>query len=1186
MRSFASIMWLLLAPLAAAQVTGRISGSVVDPTGAVIPGAAVELYLNGSGTPALTTTTTSEGLLILTAVRPETYDLVIHAGGFARYTLRRVKVDPGRETAVPPIQLQVGAVSERLEVTSTAETVQIANAEVSTAVTNEQVRRLPMLNRSPLALIRTQAGVTNNGRTNTTIHGQRVSYINVTLDGINIQDNFIRVNALDFLPNLLLLDQVAEFTISTSNAGASAGGGSAQIIFVTPSGTNRYHGSAYWSNRSNALAANTWFNNRDGIERPFLNQNQVGGALGGPIVKNKLLFYSNYEAFRLRQQSAVNRTILTADARQGVYTYRAGTAVRKVNVLQAAGVPMDPAMRQLVELVPGPEKINNYRVGDSNESLLRNTAGYSFLTRDNRTRDNVTLKADYVLSTRHVFSGSRVWNRDVDDRTDTTNDFSTVPKVKTDDTTRLLSLTWRWSPRPSLTNEARAGFNLAPALFLTSEVFPKYLLGGTLFSNPINTFRAQGRYTDTYNASDHATWVSGRHNVQFGFQMQALRTDPYNDAGITPTYTLGMGLGNPGLVSAQVPGASSTDLGTANSLLANLAGYISSYTQTFNATSRTSGFVSGATNLRRMVFNNYALYLNDAWKIAPRLSLTAGLRYDYFTVVDERDALFLLPQLVNGNPIQTLLGNSTLDFAGKAVGRPYYHPDRNNFAPNVGLAWDVSGKGRTSLRAGYSINFVNDEHVQTVRGSAGTNQGLSFTATATGLTARISTGLPAIPAPVFKVPRTFKDNHDVTSSSAFAMPDPGLRTPYVQQWSIGVQQALKGAVIEVRYVGNHATKAFRAFDYNQVVIKENGFLDDFRRALNNGNLARAAGRAFNPSYDPSLPGSQPLPVFDRLVDRGRLTNAAVSNYIQQGQAGQLASYYQTSRLNGAVSFFPNPFAIGANILSNYSNSTYNALQADITRRMRGGLQYQFNYTFSKVLSDAAGESQTNYETFLDMANPKIERSRAPFDVTHSIKANWIYDLPFGRGRRWDYQPLRRALGGWSVSGILTRQSGSPITIRCGRGTLNTLERSAAWNTADTNATKPQLDAILKVRMTGDGPYFVAASAINPADGRGVQPDGSAPFPGQVFFNPAAGDLGGLQRRMFSGPWVFNLDFAVLKTTKITERQSLEFRMESTNFLNHPTWYVGDMSINATQFGRITSTMYGRRLIQFGLYYRF
>ncbi len=1172
----------------AQQNTGRIAGSVVDATGAAIPGATVQLILDDGGLVA-STVTTAEGLFRFTAIQPRTYSLVIEASGFSKQILKELKVEPGREASLAAVKMEVKGQTETMEVSAVAQTVQTTNAENSTTITTEQIRRLPMLNRSPLALIATQAGVTYNNRTSTIINGQRPSFSNVTVDGMNVQDNYIRTNALDFLPNLLLLDQVAEVTVLTSNSSAAVGGGSSQVIFTTPSGSNSYHGSLYWSNRNKSFSANTWFNNVDGIARPPYNQNQGGGRLGGPILKDKLFFYSNYEAFRLHQQSTGNRTILTSDARNGIFTYRTTAgSVQKVNVLQAAGVQANSAIAALLQKVPGADKINNYRNGDSSEGLLRNTAGYSYTLRYNRIRDNVTGKLDYVHSTRHNFSGTFTWNRDYLDRTDLTYNYDVVPPVFNDNKTRFFSAAWRWNPAPSLTNELRGGLNLAPGLFKTSYDLGAYRLGSLIFTNPENyttTALPQGRYTDTYSLQDNANYVRGRHSFQFGFQMQKVRVESFNDPyNRVPTYTIGISTANTyGLTSAQLPGISSSDLSSANSLLASLAGFVSASSQAFNVTSRTSGFVNGANNTRNFLQDNYAFYFQDNWKVNKKLSLNLGLRFDYYPPVDERDALYLLPTVGGGSFIDALMSNSTLDFAGNAVGRPFYNPDKNNFAPVAGLAYDVFGDGKTAIRASYSLSYVNDESIRAIANNVGTNDGLSSTATASGLAATVA-NLPPIAAPAYKVPRMFSDNFASNTQSAYGMPDPGLRTPYIQQWTLGVQQAVKGAIVEVRYVGNHSTKLWRAFDYNQVIIKENGFLEDFKRAYNNGLLSQAATGRFLPAYNASIPGSQPLTVFNQLGNP-LLTNSTVISYIQQQQVGELANVYKINGLSGNVKFYQNPWGLGCNSVNNYSNASYNALQLDVRKQTNVGLYIQGNYTWSKNLSDQDGIQQTRFEAFLDVANPKIEKAPTSFDLRHQFKVNWIYELPMGRGHRLSYAPLDRLLGGWFLGGIYTWQSGSPFSVLSGRGTLNRSARSGS-NTATAMVTADELDKLFQLRITGAGPYYFAASALNPSDNRAVAADGAAYFTGQVFRQPNAGEVGALQRRMFAGPSIYGLDFSAGKRTSITERQSIEFRMDATNFTNHPTWYIGDQTITSTTFGKITSTAFGRRLIQFGLTYRF
>jgi hypothetical protein len=1147
-------------------------------------------------TPLANTTTSTEGIFSFAAVQAGSYDLSVENAGFAKYSFRGVTVNPGQETAVPPIKLEVKSVEQSVEVIAESQAVQTANIENSTTVTQEQVTNLPVLDRQVSTLFLTQPGV-SSGRGATTVNGLRPSMVSATFEGINIQDNFIRVNDLDYIPSKFTIEQVSELTVTSSNSSAAVGGGAAQIIQVAPSGTNSFHGNGYWYNRNNKFAANDWFNDRDGVDLPFLNQNQLGGTIGGRIIRNKLFFYGNYEAFRNHQQSPETRVVLTPDARQGTFHYVAGGVPRSVNILTTKNIATDSYIKNFISQTP--TLINSSDVGDG-----LNTGGYRFNQRSNEIRDAVTGKFDYIPTSRHVINGTWVWNRDVVDRPDLDNTFTTAPAVFNDNNSKLVSVAWRWAVRPSLSNELRGGMFLAPGSFAVSQAYPAFLLGSwtennvignvpvntSLFiDNPSNTFLAQGRTTNTYSLQDNANWVKGAHNISFGFQTQQVRIEPYNDFGRVPFYNSGLPVTNTtAFTSGDLPGITGGDLATANALYSFLGGFVNDYAQTFNITSRTSGYVNGATNLRHYRYGTLAGYFQDNWKIRPRLTLNLGVRYDYYERVDERDGLALLPQL-QGNFINTLLSNATIDFAGKAAGHPFYNRDLNNFAPVAGFAWDVFGKGKTSVRGGYSISYVNDDLVTSVRQNTQTAAGLTSAVTNATINGN-TTSLPAVAVPAFKVPRLLSDNFSLNNASTgIALPDPNLRTPYVQQWTLGIQHEIKGTIVEVRYVGNHGTKLLRQIDYNQINPSANGFLADFLRARSNLFLSPNG----SPAYNPNVPGSQPLTVIGALPAGGSLTNATVVNNIRTGAAAELASFYQARpAVYGPLNFYANPLAQAVYSLSNLSNSTYNAIQFDIRKRTRNGIYAQFNYQYSRALGDGTGDSQTRLEPLLDNNNLKLEHSREPFDLTHLFKANFSVDLPFGKGKHFATgRALDYAVGGWNLGGVFTSESGTPFSILSGRGTFNRAGRSAL-NGANTSLNRDQLDAITGFFMTGTGPMFISPSVIN-TDGRGAATDGAPAFTNQAFFNPAPGTIGALQRRQFSGPWNTGYDMSATKTLHITERHFVQLRAEGFNLFNHPTFYVGNettsptrFGINNTTFGRITSTFFAPRRMQLSLKYVF
>ncbi len=650
----------------------------------------------------------------------------------------------------------------------------------------------------------------------------------------------------------------------------------------------------------------------------------------------------------------------------------------------------------------------------------------------------------------------------------------------------------------------------------------------------------------------------------------------------------GFGLGD-------IPGANSTFVNTANNLLATLGGLIATGGQYFNVTSRTSGFVPGAPSIQNQKFDQYAFYAQDSIKLRRGLNLTLGLRWDYMQPVDETNGFSIMPRLIDNNPITTLLGNAQLDFAGTTAGRPYHKKDFNNFAPNIALVWDPTGSGKTSIRAGFNLAYLNDNTLNSIYNSTYINNGLNSARQITNLNARADAP-PTIPAPPFGIPTTSRDQFllSPTSPPVEGLVDPNLATPYSQQWIFSIQREIpKGFVVEGRYVGNHIVKQYRNIDVNQININQAGYLDDFIKARNNGFLSQNAGRGFNATYNPDIAGSQPLPFFAKMPNGGSLTNASYAALLRSGEAAELAKTYQGAGILPNIpgfSFFPNPYLLYASLMTNISNSSYNGLQLEIRKRTRSGFQFQANYTFSKALTDSDG--LRGLDAQLDNASPRVERSRADFDQTHAFKVNHFVPLPLGNGHRISTSNrfAQRLIDGWGVSGFLSVYSGSPVSVLSARGTLNRLGR-AAWNTVDSTADLSKLKEMTGLFMTGNGPYWLNPSAINPDTTTGVAADGASPFAGQLFFNPQPGKLGSLQRRLLDGPGYWNYNMALVKSTKIRERHLLELHADFFNVFNHPNFYLGDQNVNSASFGKIGSQNVsndgvGPRVMQFGLYYRF
>ncbi len=1189
------LMLSLSGPLAAQSNTGRLLGTVVDAQGGVIPGVTITLMDNQTKRERQLISD-DVGNFLIPQLDTGSYTVTAMQPGFKTTTINDVIIQIGREYTLK-IEMAVGGVDTVVEVTAGASLVNVASGEVSTTITPRQIMDLPLNGRNPLQLMYMQAGSASNPSQNTSINGQRTAFTNITHDGINIQDAFIRSNATDFAPGRPTVDDTAEFTMVSQNATADQGG-AAQIRLVTPRGTSSYRGSLYEFNRNSALAANTFFNNRSGVVRPFRNRNQLGGTFQGPVpvLSDKLFFFFNYEKLIDKVKSNRSRTILLPDARKGIFTYRDNSSqTRTINLftLLPGVTGIDPTIEQRI-LSNLPTVGNAADIGDQ-----LNTTGVRFAQGQNTNRDNYATRIDFDLNSRHTFNGVWAWNDEVNQRPDVdgTQGFGTSPVIEQSSTNRRFVAAWRWTPLARFTNEVRGGLFHSDVPFYRTQDPPDYYIVPGVISNPIVTFQNQGRKVRTYNVQDNAEWVRGRHAFRMGVVLQWFQVNPYNHAGNVPTWNTGTNANTPTLASTMFPGGiSSAQLSTANSLMAMLSGIIGSGSQAFNVPNTEAKQFTPTPRLEDYRYENHSVYISNQWRARTDLTINLGLRWDLLTPARLLNRLLLEPVIPSGKTaLETVLSpTGTYNYIGGNSGSKdkLHKTDWNNIAPVISAAWNprfesgllrtLLGDSRTVFRGGLRYSFVNDSILTSVRNAGIGNAGLSTTTVnalnpltnTSALNARLN-ALPSIVAPTVMIPRTYADNNGPSFSNfgTVFLVNPELQVPRTMEYNFGIQRELGGnMVLEVRYVGSRSDNLNRSIDYNQIDIRDNGFAADFMRARRN---LMANG---NPTV------GETLTVFPLLVNGGNLSSTTNRNHLTAGTVADLALTYIQQAQTGSVKFLPNPGTGVANLFTNGTKYRYNSLQIELRRRFSNGLFLLTNYSFQKNLTNGIGTSQTMVEPFLDNRQPSLEYTRADYDQTHVINFSNMYELPFGRNKAFlsgAHPVVSHLIGGWSINSIVRAGTGAPITFTDPRGTLNRAGRSGR-QTPNTTLTIKEIKNLLGRFENDKGLYFINPSVTNPATGRAAEGFGTTPFAGQVFFNVDPGTTGYLGRAVINGPWTCNVDVSLLKNFRIREGMRLQIRAEAFNLLNSVYFAPSQtQDISSTSFGRVTGTAVAARVLQMG-----
>jgi hypothetical protein len=946
----------LCAGFAFAQVatTSTLDGTVTDPQGALVVGAKVVVQNTDTGQ-NLETTTDEHGHWVVPSMPAANYRITITMQGFRTTAVDGVKMDAGVPKTVP-VKLEIGQVSETVEVTTAADLVQTTNATVASTLQGRQVFELPFTSRNGMDLLVGQPG-TQTGTTPRTsfVNGLPLSALSVTMDGINTQDNYYKNGDAFFTLIPARPDSLEEITLSTSAAGAdSTAQGAAQVKFITKGGTNDYHGGVFWQHRNTALDANSFFNNDQGLARNKVILNQGGAHAGGPIVKNKLLFFTNFEIYRYPAQTSVSRTVMDPGALDGTFKYATtGGGVGSVNVLKLAAAngftgTADPIIAQTLT------QINALTPNGNLQQRIATNSDYNrnnLLFQPKGLTQNYydTTRLDYNISSKHSFQlvYTYLWTKSSPDITNSVvNIFPGTGGVLGFNDLIPTQGGNRWAVvgalrsqfTSNLTNELRFGANRSITLFRSEISSPAlfnewrgYYPTLNYVTSPAAVSGSSRRTSPMRELHDAASWLKGSHLFSFGFDMTQVNLW-YVTVGtsVIPQVSFaGLQNGDPintgttGIFNtANFPGATTTNLSDARAMYALLAGRVYSFSRSMALDGSTHQYANvPATEIDRQYEGGG--FLTDTWRAVPGLTITLGLRF-------ERQGAFQnTNQVYSSVSYASAWGTSGIDrmFQPGATGgvsptydkytSPYKAP--NMWSPSLGIAWQLPGmsgpmgfllgkdKGGSVLRGGYNIATTR-EGTYTFQSIYGSNQGFTYGLALDPISYPTDFGAPGsvlfrnATLPTRSYPSSPQYPIAPLPTNSLNAFDPNLKMGYVQSWNIGLQRQLnKNTVIEVRYTGNHGLHEWRQVNINEVNLFESGFLKEFAIARNNLMIARggninntAASTNFG---NQGLPGQQNIPLIQTGL--GYTSDTTTSDYLRQNRPSSIASNIYSNTANMA-----------------------------------------------------------------------------------------------------------------------------------------------------------------------------------------------------------------------------------------------------------------------------------------------
>lgn len=1146
---------LLLVPSLAQVERGTIRGTVTDTTGAVVPSARVTVT-NVATNVSVTTQTTETGNYVVPSLPPGTYTVRVEADGFKTYERSNVVLIAGG-TAVADAVLEVGQLTESITVTSSLVQIQTENAKVTTQVATKMIDELPLVvggamrGAFDLAMITPEANKPDKDTDKAfNIGGGQAGAYGATLDGVSILTG--RYNSIEWANvNTPPVEALTEFTVETGGFKAEYGRAQGGVItFASKSGTNEFHGNVYEFLRNDALDARRFFEAKRGIYK----QHDFGFSWGGPVWipkvyngRNKTFFFTAGEFFRNRVgASSAYFSVPTPEMYQGDFTKWVDDKGKLLPIYDPVTTRLAPDGKSYIrDPFPGnriPQSrfstlATNYIKLLGNLAYPNNNAtpGTSAYVRNNYinatgtaldpwTKYSIKIDQNFTDTTKVSF----LYNFGLHERVPGPDGFPGLPGIlNTNRIDTQKSHVYRGTftkvLRPTLVFYAYGGVNFwkekHEALTLDGKWSQKGVCLKGAWDCDRNLLKVEfSDYStwvaDAYDGSENfvfsygndLTWIRGSHTVKFGYLWERIH---YNGFG---QQTIG-GLARGDRRSTSVPNDNNLSTGGGNGFASFLLGYA----------------FSGGTENDRFIgqqWRSHAWYVQDDWKVTPRLTLNYGVRYEFTLPPIEQKNRWSDFTPTKPNPRADNLPGA-LRFAGFGPGRENSRTLVPGWwggvGPRFGLAYKLSDK--TVLRASGGISYGV---VKTVTGSTHFEgfilifrpQSLDNGVTPAFL---LDEGLPPYQKPPVIDPSFSNGNNTAYWDNE------AVKLPAIYQWTYTLQRQLSGStVFEIGYratVGAHLVAGLK--NINQLPFS---YLEKYGRTLLTSNvespLAKAAGI------------TRPYKNIDCDFSR---TCAPVS----VAQALRPFPQYltiQTREGHGDKS----------------GHSSYHAMVMKLERAYSAGLTLQASYVLSKLLTDA--DSYDGDNTALDHYNRRLEKSIGEYDVTHNIKLSYIYELPFGKGKRWlSSGPLVWFLGNWRIAGVHFYSSGFPLPLNNSVTFPLFNGRNAAWATTYEGWIAKHDNPNWK----GNDRYFVDPSYFGPQDPN---------RPGNTTrFNPKA--------RM---PWQNEVNFSLAKTFPVTEAIRLDLRWEMFNAFNRPRFNPGSTNLQAPTFGQVTSTLNEPRRMQLGL----